>query len=331
MMSGIVIRSIVVACTLLGLLSVQAAADPLPSWNDVDSRSSIIAFVESVADPASDSFVPVADRIAVFDNDGTLWGEQPMYFQLMYAVDVVAAHAKEDASFANTPALKAAASGDIAALMAEGEKGLLEVINASHAGMTVADFKISARRWLDETPHPTMGRPIGSLVYQPMLELLSYLRDNEFKTYIVSGGGIDFIRAIAEDTYGIPPHQVVGSMGNLSYEMVAGEPVVVKTGGIAFIDDKAGKPVGIMRRIGKRPIFAGGNSDGDFEMIEWTTAGDGPRFGLIVHHTDAEREWAYDRDSHIGRLIRGLDEGPTRGWTIVDMAEDWATVFPTDR
>ena len=316
---------------LLGLLSGQAVADPLPSWNDSDSRSAIIDFVEAVSDPGGDRFVPVADRIAVFDNDGTLWAEQPVYFQLMYAVDVVAVRAEADPSFASSDALKAAAARDLAGVMAHGEAGLIEVINASHSGMSVTAFQAHASRWLDETTHPSKDRPIGSLVYQPMLELLSYLRDNGFSTYIVSGGGIDFIRAISEDTYGIPPHQVVGSMGNLEYEVAGDEPVIMKTGGIAFIDDKAGKPVGIMRRIGKRPIFAGGNSDGDFEMLEWTTAGDGPRFGMIVHHTDAEREWAYDRNSHIGRLIRGLDEGPLRGWTIVDMARDWAEVFPANR
>jgi phosphoserine phosphatase len=313
---------------LLGVTAGQATADPLPSWSDSKSRTAIVDFVESVTDPDSGLFVPVADRIAVFDNDGTLWAEQPVYFQLMYAIDVVAARAKADPSFASTDALKAAAAGDLAGVMAHGEEGLVEIVNASHSGMSVAEFQESARRWLDTTPHPTHERPIGSLVYQPMLELLSYLRDNGFSTYIVSGGGIDFIRAIAEDAYGIPPHQVVGSMGGLEYEIVDGVPQVVKQPSIVFIDDKAGKPVGIMRRIGKRPILAGGNSDGDFEMLEWTTAGEGPRLGLIVHHTDAEREWAYDRDSHIGQLNRGLDEGPQRGWLIVDMESDWDRVFP---
>jgi hypothetical protein len=313
---------------LLGLLPGQAAADPLPSWNGGGARAAIVNFVESVTDPDSDSFVPEAERIAVFDNDGTLWAEQPVYFQLLYAVDVVAARAEADPDFASTAVLKAAAAGDMAGVMAHGEEGLVEVINASHSGLSVDDFKASAREWLASTPHPSKARPIGALVYQPMLELLTYLRDNGFATYIVSGGGIDFIRAIAMESYGIPPHQVVGSMGNLDYRIASGEPVIMKTGGLAFIDDKAGKPVGIMRRIGVRPIFAAGNSDGDFEMIEWTTAGDGPRFGLIVHHTDGDREWAYDRESHVGRLDRGLDEGPQRGWTIVDMKNDWRQVFP---
>lgn len=321
-------RRLSLVVVLLGLISGQAIADPLPSWADGAAREAVIEFVEKVSDADSDEFVPEADRIAVFDNDGTLWAEQPVYFQLLYAVDVVAQRAQDDPSFAGSVALKAAAKRDLAGVMAQGEAGLLEVINASHSGMPVTVFQDDARRWLDTTPHPAMNRPIGSLVYQPMLELLSYLRDKGFRTYIVSGGGIDFIRAIAEDAYGIPPQQVVGSMGNLEYKVVDGTPVVVKSGGIAFIDDKSGKPVGITRRIGKRPIFAAGNSDGDFEMIEWTTAGDGPRFGLIVHHTDAEREWAYDRDSHIGQLKRGLDEGPKLGWLIVDMKTDWESVFP---
>ena len=316
------------AICLLGLVSAQAMADPLPSWADGDTRDAIIEFVTAVTDSGSEHFVPEADRIAVFDNDGTLWAEQPVYFQLLYAVDVFAESAKADPSLITSEALEAAANRDLAGVAAHGEAGLLDVINASHSGMSVVEFQASARRWLDETPHPKLDRPIGGLVYQPMLELLAYLRDNNFQTYIVSGGGIDFIRAIAEDAYGIPPEQVVGSMGNLEYAVIDGAPEVVKTGGIAFIDDKSGKPVGIMRRIGKRPIFAGGNSDGDFAMLEWTTAGDGLRFGLLVHHTDAEREWAYDRDSHIGKLVRGLDEGPERGWLIVDMKSDWLEVFP---
>ena len=316
------------AAALLGLLSLGAAADPLPSWTDGEARSAIVAFVNDVTNPDGDRFVPEAERIAVFDNDGTLWAEQPVYFQLMYAIDVVAERASADASFASSGALRAAAAGDLAGVMAHGEAGLIEVVNASHSGLSVTDFQASVRDWLTSTPHPTRGRPIGSLVYQPMLELLRYLRDEGFRTYIVSGGGVDFIRAISGDSYGIPTYQVVGSVGDHEYTNVNGVPEVMKKPGITFIDDKAGKPVGIMRQIGMRPIFAGGNSDGDFEMLEWTTAGDGPRFGLIVHHTDADREWAYDRDSHIGRLDRGLDEAPARGWTVVDMKTDWRRIFP---
>lgn len=321
-------RQILVGTCLLGLLSVQAAADPLASWTEGDARNAIVEFVESVSDPRSEAWVPRADRIAVFDNDGTLWAEQPAYFQLLYALDEFARRAKADPAIATSEALEAAAAGDLGGVLAHGEKGLLELVDASHSGVSVVEFQANARRWLDETLHPTKNRPVGSLVYLPMLELLDYLRDNGFETYIVSAGGVDFMRSIAADAYGIPPEQVVGSMGNLEYQVVDGAPTVMKSSGIAFIDDKAAKPVGIMRRIGKRPILAAGNSDGDFEMLEWTTAGEGARLGLLVHHTDAEREWAYDRESHIGKLDRGLDEGPAKGWVIVDMKSEWEQVFP---
>ena len=319
---------IVVGFCLLGLHSVQAIAEPLPSWTRSDARDAIVEFVESVSDPRNEDYVPRVDRIAVFDNDGTLWAEQPVYFQILYALDEFGRRAKSDPALVTSDALEAAAAGDLASVLKHGEEGLLELIDASHSGVSVVEFQANARRWLDETTHPTKGRPFGSLLYLPMLELLAYLRDKGFKTYIVSGGGIDFIRSIAEDAYGIPPEQVVGSMGKLEYRVVNSVPTVVKTEGVVFVDDKVGKPVGIMRHIGKRPIFAGGNSDGDFEMLEWTTTGDGPRFGLLVHHTDAEREWAYDRDGNIGQLVRGLDEGPARGWVIVDMQADWLQIFP---
>jgi hypothetical protein len=213
-------------------------------------------------------------------------------------------------------------------MMANGVEGLLEVINVSHATITVEDFHADAYAWLTTATHPTSGLTYAGMVYQPMLELLRYLRDEDFTTYIVSGGGIDFIRAISEEAYGIPPAQVVGSQGNTSYAVVDGTPMLMKDGGVSFVDDKAGKPVGIIRHIGQRPILAFGNSDGDFEMLEWTTAGDGPRLGLIVHHDDAAREFAYDRDSHIGRLDRGLDEAETRGWVVVSMQNDWLKVWP---
>jgi hypothetical protein len=224
--------------------------------------------------------------------------------------------------------MKAAAAGDLKALAATGEKGLMEVVLASHSGMTVDEFTTEVQTWLASARHPTKNRGYDTLIYQPMLELLSYLRDRGFKTYIVSGGGIDFMRAFAERAYNIPPEQVIGSSGKSRYAVVDGKPVIMKDPAIAFIDDKEGKPVAIASKIGRQPIFAGGNSDGDFQMLEWTTAGEGPRFALIVHHTDAEREWAYDRDSHIGKLVRGLDEAAQRGWLVVDMKNDWATVFP---
>jgi phosphoglycolate phosphatase-like HAD superfamily hydrolase len=305
-----------------------ALADPLPSWNDTDAKAAIIEFVEGVTDPSSDTFVPEDDRIAVFDNDGTLWSEQPLYFQALYALDVLREKAEADPSFLTSDVLRAAAEGDMEGMMAGGVKGLVEIIDVSHSGITVEDFKADAHQWLTTETHPTSGLAYAGMIYQPMLELLSYLRDEDFTTYIVSGGGIDFIRAIAEEAYGIPPAQVVGSEGTTTYEIVDGTPTLTKEGGIGFIDDKAGKPVGIMRHIGQRPIFAGGNSDGDFQMLEWTTAGDGPRFGMLIHHTDGEREFAYDREGHIGVLNQGLDEAEARGWVVVSMKDDWSRIFP---
>lgn len=319
-------RAPLIAAALL--VAAPLHADPLPSWNAGDTKAAILDFVESVTDPASDDFVPVADRIAVFDNDGTLWAEQPMYFQLLYALDILREKAEADPSILSSDVLKAAAEGDMEGMLANGMDGLIEVVNVSHSGITVEDFKASAHEWLTSQAHPGKDVVYAELVYQPMLELLRYLRDEDFQTYIVSGGGVDFIRAIAGEAYNIPPHQVVGSEGNTTYELVEGEPVLTKNGGISFVDDKEGKPVGIMRHIGKRPILAGGNSDGDFAMLEWTTSQEGPSFGLLVHHTDAEREFAYDREGHVGVLNRGLDEGPERGWLIVDMADDWARVWP---
>ena len=305
-----------------------AIADPLPSWRDGGVKSSIVEFVDAVTDPAGGDFIPVDGRIAVFDNDGTLWSEKPFYFQVFFAMDVVAARAETDASILTSEALKAAARGDLRGVLAEGEHGILEVVSASQFGTSVNDFKAQARRWLETARHPTAGRRFADMVYQPMLELLRYLRDSGFRTYVVSGGGVDFLRAFAEDVYGIPPYQVIGSIGNHSYAIVDGEPAVRKEPGIFFVDDRAGKPVGISRHIGVRPVFVAGNSDGDFEMLEWSTSGPGPRLGLIVHHTDAAREWAYDRDSAVGRLNRSLAEGPERGWLIVDMKRDWTRIHP---
>jgi hypothetical protein len=314
--------SLVFSATLL-------AADPLPSWNDTDSKRQIIAFVESVTEPGADTYVTPADRIAVFDNDGTLWAEQPLYFQALYAFDMLREQAAADPSILTSDVLRAANESDMETVMAAGVEGLLEVVNISHGGgITPEAFEASAAEWLATTAHPTTGLTYGQMTYQPMLELLRYLRDEGFTTWIVSGGGIDFIRAFSEDAYGVPPWQVVGSEGNTSYIVSdAGIPMISKDGGISFVDDKEGKPVGIMRHIGRRPIFAGGNSDGDFQMLEWTTAGEGPRLGMLIHHTDAEREFAYDRDGHIGVLSRGLDEADARGWVVVDMAGDWRRVW----
>lgn len=320
-------RLVAAFVALLLFVPVSAQADPLPSWREGSTKSAIIEFVERVTDSAGTDFVDPADRIAVFDNDGTLWAEKPFYFQIFFAMDRIAALAEADPAFASTPALKAAANGDALGLLAMGKAALLEILRASHTGLTISEFDTAARAWLAESTHLTKGRPFHHMTYQPMLELLAYLRDAGFTTYIVSGGGQHFIRAFAEDAYGIPPNQVIGSQFEASYELRNGEPVIVKLPEIALVDDKAGKPVAIDRHIGKRPIFAAGNSDGDFEMLEWTTSGDGPRFGLIVHHTDGEREWAYDRNGHVGVLKRGLDEAAARDWLLVDMKEDWATIF----
>jgi hypothetical protein len=320
-------RRTLAAAALIAMPAV-ALADPLPSWNDTDAKAAIIEFVESVTDPASDTFVPEDDRIAVFDNDGTLWSEQPLYFQVLYALDVLRGKAETDPSILTSDVLTAAAEGNMEGMMAGGMEGLVEILDVSHSGLTVDDFKASAHEWLTTATHPTSGLTYAQMTYQPMLELLSYLRDQDFATYIVSGGGIDFIRAISGQAYGIPPWQVVGSEGTTVYEVTDGTPSLMKQGGVpSFIDDKEGKPVGITRFIGQRPIFAGGNSDGDFQMLEYTTAGDGPSFGMLIHHTDAEREFAYDREGHIGVLNQGLDEAEARGWLVVDMAEDWEQVW----
>lgn len=305
-----------------------AIADPLPSWNTGPTKAAIIDFVERVTDPAGSDYVTPAERIAVFDNDGNLWAEKPFYFQLLFAMDYLAERAEADPSLLSSDVLKAAAAGDLKTALAGGEKALLEIVSASHSGMTVDAFMAASRKWLRTAKHPKTGKPYGEHVYQPMLELLAYLREEGFSTFIVSGGGIHMIRSIAEEVYGIPPQNVIGSIGESSYEIVDGQPVIMKQPGIAFIDDKEGKPIGIDRSIGRRPIFASGNSDGDFQMLEWTTGGPGPRFGLIVHHTDEAREWAYDRDSHVGRLDKALGAAAGKGWTVVDMKADWRVIYP---
>ena len=309
------------------LAANYAAADPLPSWAETDARARIIDFVDSVTNVDSPDYVTPADRVAVFDNDGTLWGEQPVYFQLIFAGDTVQKMVDTDPDFASSDALKAAAAGDYQALAEGGEAAIIEVVTATHSGVSVDDFQASVADWIATARHPSTGLPYTGMTYQPMVELLSYLRDEDFKTYIVSGGGLHFMRVFAEEAYGIPPENVLGTYTETSYEVVDGVPVISKEPAIAFVDDKEGKPINIERTLGKRPILAGGNSDGDFAMLEWTTAGEGARLGLIVHHTDAEREVAYDCDSHIGRLCDGLEQGPDRGWLIIDMANDWDRVF----
>lgn len=314
----------------VGLLiaAVPSAAQDLPSWEERAARTAIVEFVEAVTDAAGPDFVPPAERVAVFDNDGTLWLEQPMYTQLAYALDRVQALAPDHPEWADDPTMQAAIAGDLASLAEGGTEALLALVMATHAGITSDAFAEAVADWLATAQHPRFERPYTALVYQPMLELLDYLRANEFKTFIVSGGGVDFMRVFALATYGIPPEQVVGSTIKAEYAVEDGEPVIVKQPEVALIDDGPGKPVGIHAFIGHRPILAFGNSDGDFEMLEWTTAGDGRRLGLLVHHDDAAREYAYDRESPFGRLDRGLDEAAGRGWLIVSMRNDWRTVFP---
>jgi len=303
-------------------------ADPLPSWNDTAPKKAIVAFVERVSKPGSADLVPPADRIAVFDNDGTLWAERPIYFQLQFALDQVKALAPKHPEWKTREPFNHLLAGDMDGFLAGGEKAVAAVLALSHAGMTTDEFAAAVRDWIATAKHPTTGRPYPRMTYQPMLELLDYLRANGFKTFIVSGGGVEFMRTFAEETYGIPPEQVIGSQGKLRYEVRDGQPTLVKLPDIQFMDDGPGKPVGIQTFIGRRPIAAFGNSDGDREMLEWTTAGRGPRFGLLVHHTDDAREWAYDRDSHVGKLDKAWDEAVAKGWTIVSMKDDWKTVFP---
>lgn len=304
------------------------AQQGLPSWNEGKTSQAIVSFVERVTTPNSPDFVPPAERIAVFDNDGTLWSEQPMYVQLAFILDRVKALAPRHPEWKDQPPFDAVLAGDLKAVAAAGERGLMELLLATHAGMTSDEFEKVVRDWIATARHPVYQRPYTECVYQPMRELLDYLRAHGFKTYIVSGGGVEFMRPWAEQVYGIPPEQVIGSSIKLKYEVRDGGPVLVRLPEIDFIDDKAGKPVGIHRQIGRRPIFAAGNSDGDFEMLEYVTAGSGRRFGLLLHHTDGQREAAYDRQSPFGRLDKALDQAPQRGWTVVDMREDWKQVWP---
>jgi hypothetical protein len=304
------------------------ADDPLASWNEGPSKKAIVDFVARVTTAGSPGFVKPAERIAVFDN-GTLWCEQPMYFQFLFAMDRIRAMAPEHPEWKDKEPFKSVLAGDMKGIEAAGEKGLLEIIAAKHAGMTTDAFNAAVKEWIRTARHPKYDRPYDRCIYQPMLELLRYLRASGFKTFIVSGGGAEFMRAFAEETYGVPPEQVVGSSGIVKFEMKPdGKPVLVKEPKVEFVDDGPGKPVGINRFIGRRPVMAFGNSDGDLQMLQWTTTGDGPRFGLIVHHTDGQREVAYDRTSHVGKLDKALDEAGRRGWTVVDMKKDWAVVFP---
>ena len=299
----------------------------LPSWSDGPSRDAITSFVQRVTTSGTPAFVAEAERIAVFDNDGTLWSEQPMYVQLFFAVDRVKALAPGRPEWATQEPFKSVLAGDVTHALAGGERALAELVIASHAHTTVAEFEQVVRDWIGSAKHPKTGRLFTEMVYQPMLEMLAYLRAHGFKTYVVSGGGVEFMRPWAERVYGIPPEQVIGSRARMKYEMRVSGPVLLRLPEIDLNDDKAGKPIGIQQAIGRRPILAFGNSDGDFEMLEWITTASGSRLGVLIHHTDAEREWAYDRESSIGRLARGLDEAAARDWVVVDMKHDWKTIY----
>jgi len=309
-------------------LAQTPATDPLPAWNDTATKKAIVTFVERVTKQGSPDFVPPAERIATFDNDGTLWAEQPIYFQLAFALDRVKVLAPLHPEWKDKEPFASLLKGDLKSALAGGEAAIFEIVTVTHSGMTTVEFDQIVRSWIATAKHPVTGWLYTEMVYQPMLELLAYLRANGFKTFIVSGGGIDFMRPWSEKVYGIPPEQVVGSSGKLSFEMRDGKPVLMKLPDLNFIDDKVGKPVGIQMHIGLRPIAAFGNSDGDLQMLEWAKGGSGVRFALIVHHTDAEREWAYDRKSSIGHLDKALDAAQAEGWTVVDMKNDWKTIFP---
>jgi phosphoglycolate phosphatase-like HAD superfamily hydrolase len=312
----------------LGTLS--RAEDPLPSWNPGETKDAIVEFVTRVTTPGSASFVPESERTATFDNDGTLWAEQPLYFQLLFALDRVKTLAPEHPEWKTTEPFASLLEGNVDAALAGGERSIASIMMATHAGLTTDAFEDIVTEWVATARHPVTGRPYTRMVYQPMLELLAYLRASGFKTYVVSGGGIDFMRPWMESVYGVPPEQVIGSRGKTAFEMRDGKPVLVRLPEIEFVNDKEGKPVAIHQQIGRRPIAAFGNSDGDLQMLQWATSGSLPGFALYVHHTDADREWHYDRDSRIGRLDKGLDAAHANGWTVVDMQRDWKVVYPPE-
>ncbi|ART82111.1 haloacid dehalogenase [Oceanisphaera profunda] len=322
--------------TSLAVAQAPAPADPLPSWNSNPTKSAIMAFVQRVTEPGTADFVPVPDRIATFDNDGTLWAEQPVYFQAQFAIDNVKDMAPDHPDWQTTEPYKSALAGDLKGVMATGKEGLVKLLLASHVGMTETQFNASVMDWLASAKHPTRDVPYPQMAYQPMLELLNYLRANDFDVYIVSGGGIDFMRVFAESVYGVPPENVVGSTAHATYEMRDGIPTIVKTGDLIQMNDNVEKPVAIYRHIGRRPIFAAGNSDGDMQMLEYTTIARNsedttPRLGILVHHDDAKREWAYDRVSAIGKLDQALDAAPQYGWHVISMEQDWRQIFPAEK
>ncbi len=308
--------------------NIDKVADPLPSWNDGKTKQAILDYVNKVTTEGSTDFIPVSERIATFDNDGNLWSEQPAYFQLFFAMDRIKALAPEHPEWNTTQPYQSVLENDMKTLMSYGEHGLIQIVMATHAGNTVEEFEQIVKDWLATARHPRFDRPYNALVYQPMLELLDYLRANGFKTFVVSGGGIEFMRPWVEEVYGIPKDQVVGSSIKTEFRMNEGKAEIVRLPELDFIDDKAGKPVGINKFIGRKPVFASGNSDGDLQMLQYTDSNSYESFQLYLHHTDAAREWAYDRASSIGRLDKGLDEANEKGWTVIDMKNDWKVVYP---
>jgi phosphoserine phosphatase len=322
-------RSLRVAVLVFLVAGLAAcAADPLPSWNDTATKRAIVGFVGRVTTAGSAEYVRPAERVAVFDNDGTLWCEQPMYFQLAFAMENIRKRAAEHPEWKEQEPYKTVLAGDVQRILDDAGLRMMILGEAAFSGMTTEEYSAAAKEWLRTARHPVYGRPYTECVYQPMLELLAYLRGHGFKTFIVSGGGVEFMRNFAERVYGIPPEQVVGSSAVNRFELRDGKPVLVKQGAVEFVDDGPGKAVGINRFIGRRPVMAFGNSDGDLQMLEYTAGGAGARFCAYVHHTDGEREVAYDRESHVGKLDKGLDEARAKGWTLIDMRRDWKTVFP---
>ncbi len=308
--------------------TTSAVVDPLPSWNEGSTKTAIVNYVNDVTTEGSENFIPVADRISTFDNDGNLWSEQPVYFQLYFVLDRIKEMAKQHPEWKNEQPFKAVLENDMETIIKSGMEGIGQLLMVSHAGNNTEEFDAIVKDWVKTAKHPTKKVGYDKLVYQPMLELLAYLRANDFKTYIVSGGGVDFMRAFVSPVYGIPSEQIIGSRITTEFDYNDGNPRIIRTPGLDFNDDKDGKPLNIQKIIGKKPVLASGNSDGDLQMMQWAASNEYKSFMLYLHHTDAEREWAYDRDSHIGKLDKGLDQANKDGWTVIDMAKDWKVIYP---
>ncbi len=308
--------------------STKEAVDPLPSWNEGDTKRAIVGYVNDVTTEGNANFIPVSERISTFDNDGNLWAEQPIYFQFFFVFDRIKEMAEQHPEWKDEQPYKAVLENDMETIKKSGMKGIGQLLMTTHAGNTTEEFEAIVKDWVTTAKHPTKNVGYDKLVYQPMLELLAYLRANDFKTYIVSGGGVDFMRAFVSPIYGIPSEQIIGSRIKTEFDYNNGNPVIKRLAEIDFVDDKEGKPLNIQKIIGKKPVFASGNSDGDLQMMQWTDSNSYESFQLYLHHTDEEREWAYDRESHIGRLDKGLDEATEKGWTVIDMKNDWKLVYP---